>query len=169
MSIRYTLEDAKSWLSANLTSQKELLAIATISERNAAIFARTNSVPIKAIRHNKQFIGAISLTARSADPVVEMGYYLHPAHQSKGVMREAGRKVLRYAANEFGIKKVFCSADDGNQISARVIKGIVKDTAVGDVETGRKVLIWPTGKRVEGESWSSTWVWNIEPEDGYVF
>lgn len=84
-------------------------------------------------------------------------------------MREAGRKVLRYAANEFGIKKVFCSADDGNQISARVIKGIVKDTAVGDVETGRKVLIWPTGKRVEGESWSSTWVWNIEPEDGYVF
>jgi hypothetical protein len=98
-----------------------------------------------------------------------MGYYLHPAHQGKKIMREAGRKLLQYAANEFGIRKVFCSADDGNPISARVIKGIVNDTAAGDVETGRKVLVWPIGKRVEGESWSSTWVWNIEPEEGYEF
>jgi hypothetical protein len=96
-----------------------------------------------------------------------MGYYLHPAHQGKRIMREAGRKLLRYAANEFGIQKVFCSADDGNPASARVIMGIVNDTAVGEVEIGRKVLVWPIGKKVEGESWSSTWLWNIEPEEDY--
>jgi hypothetical protein len=82
-------------------------------------------------------------------------------------MREAARKLLRYAANEFGIQKVFCSADDGNPASARVIMGIVKDTAVGEVDMGRKVLIWPVGKKVEGESWSSTWLWNIQPEEDY--
>lgn len=82
-------------------------------------------------------------------------------------MREAAKKELRYAANEFGIRKVFCSADDGNPVSAKVIQSVVKDTAVGKVETGRKVLVWPKGKRVEGESWSSTWVWNIEAEEGY--
>jgi len=84
-------------------------------------------------------------------------------------MREAGKKLLRYAANEFGIRKVFCSADDGNPLSAKVIRGVLKNTAVGDVETGRKILVWPVGKRVEGESWSSTWLWNIEPEEGYEF
>jgi RimJ/RimL family protein N-acetyltransferase len=62
-----------------------------------------------------------------------MGYYLHLAHQVKGIMREAGRKLLRYAANEFGIREAFCSADDGNPARARVIMGIVKDTAVGEV------------------------------------
>lgn len=44
--------------------------------------------------------------------------------------------------------------------------GIVKDTAVGEVQTGMEVLIWPVGKKVEGNSWSSTWLWNIEPEEG---
>jgi predicted acetyltransferase len=97
---------------------------------------------------------------------VEMGYYLHPSHQGKRLMRGAGREALRYAANEFGIRKVFCSVDDGNLVSAKVVQGIVKDTAVGEVETGRMVLVWPVGKRVEGESWSSTWVWSIEPGGG---
>ena len=82
-------------------------------------------------------------------------------------MREAARKLLGYAANEFGIQKVFCSANDGNPASARVVMGIVNDTAVGEVEMGRKVLVWPVGKKVEGESWSSTWLWNIEPEEDY--
>lgn len=84
-------------------------------------------------------------------------------------MREAGRKLLRYAANEFGIRKVDSSADDANLASAKVIEGIVKDTALGDVVTGRKTLVWPAGKWVEGESFSSTWLWCIEPEEGYDF
>ncbi|PMD39142.1 acyl-CoA N-acyltransferase [Hyaloscypha variabilis F] len=165
----YTLEDAKSWLSSNLASQKELLAIPTVSERHAAFFKQGNSIPVKAIRHKDKFIGSISLAPHSTETVVEMGYYLHPDHQGKRIMREAGKKLLRYAANEFGIRKVFCSADDGNPLSAKVIRGVLKDTAVGDVETGRKILVWPVGKRVEGESWSSTWLWNIEPEEGYEF
>jgi hypothetical protein len=31
------------------------------------------------------------------------------------------------------------------------------------------VLDWPVGKKVEAKSWSSTWQWNIEPEEGYEF
>jgi hypothetical protein len=84
-------------------------------------------------------------------------------------MREAGRKLLRYAANEFGIRKVDCSADDANPASAKVIQGLVKDTAIGDVVTGRKMMVWPVGKWVEGESFSSTWSWSIERENGYEF
>jgi RimJ/RimL family protein N-acetyltransferase len=167
--IRYTLEDAKSWLSANLTSQKELLAIPTVAERHAALFKEGNPIPIKAIRHKDQFIGSISLTACSSEPVVEMGYYLHPDHQGKKIMREAAKALLRYAANEFGIRKVISSADDGNPVSAKVIESVAKDTAVGEVEKRRTVFIWPAGKTVEGESWASTWVWSIEPEEGYEF
>jgi RimJ/RimL family protein N-acetyltransferase len=168
--IRYTLEDAKFWLLNSLISRNELLGLSTVAERNAAFFGQmsvTSSVPLKVIRHNGRLIGCISLALRSSEPIVEMGYYLHPAHQGKRIMREAGRKLLRYAANEFGIRTVFCGADDGNPASARVIMGIVKDTAVGQVQTGRKVLDWPVGKKVEGKSWSSTWLWNIEPEEGY--
>ena len=54
-------------------------------------------------------------------------------------------------------------------MSAKVIQAVVKGTAVREVEEGRKVLVWPVGKKVEGESWSSTWLWNIEPEEGYEF
>ncbi len=80
-------------------------------------------------------------------------------------MREAGRKTLQYAAKEFGVTKVYSSADDWNPISGKVIEGLVKDTAVGDVETGKKVLVWPLGKLVEGESWSRAWLWSIEPRE----
>ena len=124
---------------------------------------------MKAIRHKDKFIGCISITPRGMEPVVEIGYYLHPEYQGKRIMRAAGNKALRYAANEFGIRKVFCSADDGNPLSAKVIQSLAKDTAVGEVETGRKILVWPAGKIAEGESWSSTWMWNIEPEEGYEF
>jgi RimJ/RimL family protein N-acetyltransferase len=97
------------------------------------------------------------------EPIVEVGYYLHPSHQGKSVMREAGKKVLLYAANDFGVRKVYSSAE--NPASGKVIESLVKDTAVGDVETGRKVLVWPVGKWVEGQSWSRTWLWSIEPEE----
>jgi L-amino acid N-acyltransferase YncA len=126
-------------------------------------------MPLQAIRHNNKIVGCVSLTPRTTEPVVEIGYYLDPSHQGKRIMREAGRQVLRYAANEFGIRKVYSSADDGNPASAKTIEGLVKDTAIGPVETGRKVLVWPEGKWVEGESGSSTWLWSIEAEKGYKF
>jgi len=165
----YTLDDAKFWVSCCLASQKHLLSIPTIAERNTAFFNQTNPMPVQAIRYNNKLIGCISLTPRTTEAVVEIGYYLHPAHQGKRIMREAGRKVLRYAANEFRIRKVYSSADDGNPASAKTIEDLVKDTAVGLVETGRKLLVWPKGKWVEGESGSSTWLWSIEAEKGFDF
>ena len=84
-------------------------------------------------------------------------------------MTEAGRKMLRYAANEFGVTQVYSSADDANPASAKTIEAISKDAAVGEVENGRKILVWPKGKWTEGESWSSTWLWNIGPDEDYEF
>jgi len=167
----YTLEDAKFWVSSCMASQKHLLSIPTVAERNEAFFKQTNPIPLRlqVIRHNSKMVGCVSLTPRTTEPVVEIGYYLDPSHQGQRIMREAGRKVLRYAANEFWIKKVYSSADDGNPTSAKTIEGLVKDTAIGAVKAGRKMLVWLKGKRIEGVSGSSTWLWRIEAEKRYGF
>lgn len=122
---------------------------------------------MSAIRHKDTFIGAITLSPRAGESALELGYYLNPSHHGKRIMREAGRKLLRYAANEWGIRSVYSSADLGNPASAHVIGGIVQDTAVGEVEKGKKILVWPQGKKVEGESESDYWVWSIEADEGY--
>jgi RimJ/RimL family protein N-acetyltransferase len=107
----YTLENAKTWISGILVSQARLLAIPTVAERHDVFFTQTNPLPLQVIRHNGKLVGAISHSNRTNDGVVEMGYYLHPDHQGKGVMQAAGRKLLQYAANEFGIRRVFSSAE----------------------------------------------------------
>ena len=161
---RYTREDAKFWVNCLIGSQKHLLPIPTIPERTAAFFSQENPFPLQAIRYNGIFVGCISLTPRTTEPVVELGYYIHPAHSGKKVMQAAGRKLLQYAAKEFGIQTVYSSADIMNPASARVIESLSRETATGEVVKGIKILSWPVEKRVEGrqvESPSQTWIWSI--------
>ena len=104
-----------SHLPDTLSSQKELLAVPTVAERNATFFKQTTSMPLKAIRHKAKFIGCISLATGTTKPVVEMGYYLYPSYQGKRILRDAGRKALRYAANEFGMQKIIVALMMGIQ------------------------------------------------------
>jgi RimJ/RimL family protein N-acetyltransferase len=83
-------------------------------------------------------------------------------------MYVACKEVLKYAANEFGIRKVYCSADVCNPASRRNIERLVKDYK--DVVVASKISTWPPNKKVEGrkvDSPSTSWTWAIEPDEGY--
>jgi predicted acetyltransferase len=150
-----------------LPAQELLLALPTIEERHAAFFAQSQPIPLQVIRHEDRFIGCISLTPAD-NFTVEMGYYIHPSHQGKGIMKAAGRKLLQFAANEFGIEKVYSSADIHNVASGKVIDRLATETANGKVVKSTKDSTWPIEKKVEGRgnpSSSKTWTWAIKPQE----
>ena len=170
---RYTLEDAKFWITHCINAQNALLPIPTIQQRRTLFFSYEDSVPIQiplqAIRHNGKFIGCCSLSQESKEEGgCELGYYIHPDYQGKRIMYAACKEVLKYAANEFGIRKVLCSADVCNAASRRNIERLVKDYK--DVVVTQKTIPWPPHKKVEGRnlySVGTTWTWNIEPDEGH--
>jgi L-amino acid N-acyltransferase YncA len=157
-------------MSGILISQAHLLSIPTVTERNEAFFAQQSPLPLQVIRYDGKLVGAISHSNRTNDGVVEMGYYLHPSHGGKGIMQAAGRKLLQYAANEFGVRKVFSSADIHNVASGKIIEKLARETAVGEIEVGSEDLDWPVEKVVDGReriSPSRTWMWDIKADEGW--
>lgn len=131
--------------------------------RHAAIFTNAYHIPLQVMRHNGRLIGACTLSPRAdatAADIVELGYYLHPAYQGKRIVYAAVVKLLEYAREEFGVARVYASADCKNERSRRVLERLVRDTAVGEVKSGQVLLKWPSEKRVHGrESDSLSWFW----------
>jgi RimJ/RimL family protein N-acetyltransferase len=93
-----------------VASADELLSFSSVEERNRRFFAQENPIPLQAIRYGGEegrFVGCISLTPRVGAGIVDLGYYLHPIHQRKGVMVAAGAAVVRWARDEFGVTRVY--------------------------------------------------------------
>ena len=66
---------------------------------------------MQVIRHGGpegKFVGCVSLTPWVAKSVMDLGYYLHPDHQGKGIMGFAAVAVLIWAKNVFEVRRV-CS------------------------------------------------------------
>jgi len=79
-------------------------------------------------------------------------------------MIEAAKAAIRWAKEEFGLEKVFGSADCANLGSRKVMERVVRETATGEVRVGEKWYDWPVEKLVEGRevrSVSRTWEWNV--------
>jgi len=96
--------------------------------------------------------------------IVELGYYLHPAHHGKRIIPAAAKVALKWAKEEFGVGNVFGSADCCNPRSEGVMDRVSRETAVGEVKKGTKFITWPVEKKVEGrevDSLSKTWEWKI--------
>lgn len=78
--------------------------------RNDKYFAQEHSIPMGVIRHGGpegKFLGRVSLTPRVGKGVVELGYYLHPDHQGKGIMSIAAAALLGWARDVFGVRRVY--------------------------------------------------------------
>jgi RimJ/RimL family protein N-acetyltransferase len=93
-----------------LTSNRDLLAPSTAQARHERFFAQHEALPMKVIRHGGPegtLVGCVSLTPRVGQGVVDMGYYLHPAHQGRGVMAVAAVAALRWARDEFRVRRVY--------------------------------------------------------------
>jgi RimJ/RimL family protein N-acetyltransferase len=93
-----------------LTSKQDLLAPSTVQARNERFFAQENAIPMQVIRHGGpegKLVGCVSLTPRVGKEVVDLGYYLNPAHHGKGIMTTAAVAALRWARDEFGVRTVY--------------------------------------------------------------
>ncbi len=157
-------------MSLQVSGANQLLIPSTVAERKAALFSQHNAIPLQVIRlsdpqKGKQ-IGCVSLTPKPNTETVELGYYLHPSHQKKGIVSAAARKVLGYAAENFGVRRVYSSADILNAASKKIIEGLARDSEDkgGQVFRGSMLLKWPEEKKIEGrepENENSTWEWSI--------
>ncbi|OWP07163.1 hypothetical protein B2J93_6743 [Marssonina coronariae] len=171
----YTLAHAESWVMTQLSNSAALLPIPTVSERNGAFFSPSPlacaQIPLQVIRHGSTMIGSCGLSLASCSPQrVEVGYWLSPAYHGQRIMYAACRALLRYAANEWGVRCVEGRADGGNERSARIIARLAweaRGAAEGEVQCVMGVEKWPENKKGGGERVVRRWDWTVEPEEGW--
>ena len=80
------------------------------------------------LKADNKAIGAIELKLNGhtdmteRDDECELGYWLGKPFWGQGIVPEAAREMLRYAFEDIGMQKVWCSYYDGNLKSKRVQK-----------------------------------------------
>ncbi|KAK0125418.1 hypothetical protein ONS95_000565 [Cadophora gregata] len=167
----YTRDDAKFWLDNQLTATRALLPLPTVKERNEMFFDEKSDMPIRqvplqVIRHREKLIGCCSISPHSCNPQVgEVGYWLHPDHHGKRIMQAATRALLRYAANEFGVRKVIGRAEGGNIASQKIIARLAEETGgKGVVEPKKGTEKWPENKKGGETRDLLSWEWSVKPD-----
>ncbi|KAG4436145.1 hypothetical protein IFR05_008349 [Cadophora sp. M221] len=171
----YTRADAEFWLTTQLAATHTLLPLQTVQERNTAFFDEKSDqplrqVPLMVIRHGEKMIGCCSISPASCSPQVgEVGYWLHPDYHHKRIMQAATRAVLRYSANEFGVRKVIGRAEGENIASQKIIARLAEETGGGasGVEPKRGREKWPENKKGGGERDLLTWEWSVCPDEEF--
>ncbi|PVH89658.1 acyl-CoA N-acyltransferase [Cadophora sp. DSE1049] len=167
----YTRANAQFWLDGQLAATRALLPIPTVQERNKAFFDEKSDmplrqVPLQVIRHGEKMIGCCSISPASCGPQVgEVGYWLHPDYHGKRIMQTATRAVLRYAANEFGVRKVLGRAEGGNIASQKIMAKLAEETGgKGVVEPKKGSEKWPENKKGGEVREVLTWEWSVKPD-----
>jgi ribosomal-protein-alanine N-acetyltransferase len=82
--------------------------------------------------------GGINLSIDGTHDTAELGYALARVHWSRGLMPEAALAVIDWAFREYGLAKIYASADLENRRSTRVM-GKVGMTREGVLRSQRKV------------------------------
>ncbi|KAH7419290.1 acyl-CoA N-acyltransferase [Cadophora sp. MPI-SDFR-AT-0126] len=167
----YTRDSAQFWLDNQLAATRALLPLPTIQQRNEALFDEKSDmplrqVPLQVIRHGEKLIGCCSISPASCDPQVgEVGYWLHPDYHGKRIMQAATRAVLRYAANEFGVRNVLGRAEGENIASQKIMAKLAEETGGnGVVEPKRGNEKWPENKKGGGVREVLSWEWTVKPD-----
>jgi RimJ/RimL family protein N-acetyltransferase len=113
-----------------------------------------------------KLIGAVGLDKNDHDDGVgkggegyeyEIGYYLHPDYQGKGIMTKAVRAIIKYGREELGIQRLFIRAVVDNKASLGVVQKLVAEE--GFVEITGETTDWPVNKG-GGFKTLRRWVWH---------
>jgi RimJ/RimL family protein N-acetyltransferase len=76
-------------------------------------------------KSDKVLIGQVSLRWHDATAAqAEVRFVFNPDYSRQGYGKEAVRRVLSFAFDEFGFHRIFARCDARNQASARLLKGI---------------------------------------------
>ena len=78
--------------------------------------------PTFAIIFEEHAVGGISLRVSAPDDIAEMGYVLGKPQWGRGLMPEAGRAVMDWGFERYGLHKVGATADLRNRRSWRVME-----------------------------------------------
>ncbi len=84
-------------------------------------------------------------------------------------MQQASKALIRYGANEWGIRTVFGRVDVDNERSGRVVAGLAREAMGKEVETKFQILKFPTNKKGGQERKTRIWEWTVAPEEGWEF
>jgi RimJ/RimL family protein N-acetyltransferase len=85
--------------------------------------------PIFAIEFDSRVVGGINLRIRQPHETAELGYSIAVPHWGKGLVPEAARAVVDWGFEEYGLAKVYATADLRNVRSHRVMEklGMVRE------------------------------------------
>tara|TARA_R110002060_G_scaffold4275_6_gene6753 strand:+ start:131 stop:388 length:258 start_codon:yes stop_codon:yes gene_type:complete len=84
-------------------------------------------------------------------------------------MQAATRAVLRYAANDFGVRKVLGRAEGGNIASQKIMGRLAEETGGnGVVEPKKGSEKWPENKKGGEVREVLTWEWSVKPDEGFA-
>lgn len=71
-----------------------------------------------------RFAGSVGLWFPEGWPELELGYWLHPDSQGRGLATEAVLRVRRYAYEVLGVKTLISTIDPDNHASKRVAERV---------------------------------------------
>ncbi|XMA15431.1 hypothetical protein WAI453_008222 [Rhynchosporium graminicola] len=167
----YTRDTGRVWLDAQLLAARTLLPLSTAQERNRVFFDERSDqplrqIPLQVIRHGAQMIGVCSISPASCSPQVgELGYWLLPTYHKKGIMQAATRAILKYAAKEFGVRRIIGRAEGENIPSQKIIARLAEETGgKGIVEPSRGREKWPETKKGGMERDVLSWEWSVSAD-----
>ncbi len=86
------------------------------------VLAEWSTRPTFAIVLEGQAVGSVSMRVNAPNDIAEMGYLLGKAQWGKGLMPEAGRAVMDWGFERYGLHKVWAYADLRNRRSWRVME-----------------------------------------------
>lgn len=72
------------------------------------------------LKENNKMIGTCDFWPVEGDGIYEMGYVLNPDYWNLGIMSEAGKKVVDFAFNNYGVRRMELNHLEGNFPSQKV-------------------------------------------------
>ncbi len=67
-------------------------------------------------------IGFVALNREEESDVRNLGYYIHTAHREKGYGREAAERMIRFAGEELGVRRLISGTAEENVPSVRLLQ-----------------------------------------------
>ena len=117
----YTREDAEEFLAG---------AVLTSWETN----------PLFAIVLDSKVIGGINLRIGETDEIASLGYSIAQPHWGKGLVPEAAQAVIDWGFKQYGLTKIYATADLRNKRSHRVMEklGMAREGVLRSHRKGRE-------------------------------
>ena len=100
------------------------------------------------LKGTDKVIGSIDFPHRHGDKTLEIGYLLHPDYWGQGIVREAGRAMLKVGFELLGLDKIILICYDYNKQSQAVARklGFTLETVSEEIQD-------PAGRVCRDETW----------------